>query len=83
MILQILEAQEVALKRGLYNNADSNTRSSDHLYQDLNQLLSPERRMSKDTLVNANQMLTEESPSEKAKINKQMLFPGASGGYHA
>ena len=61
MILQILEAQEVALKRGLYNNADSNTRSSDHLYQDLNQLLSPERRMSKDALVNANLMLTEES----------------------
>lgn len=56
MILQILEAQEIALKRGLYGAApgESNSRSQDHLFQDLNQVLSPDRRLSKDVLVNQN-----------------------------
>ena len=39
--------------------------------------------MSKDALVNANQILTEDSPQTKTDISKQLLFPGASGGYHA
>ena len=71
MILQILEAQEIALKRGLYSGNDSNSRGSDHLYRDLNKLLTPDKQMSKDVLVHANSALTEEDQP----LNRKLLFP--------
>ena len=39
MILQILEAQEMALKRGVFN-----TDETDQLFYQLNEMLSPEKK---------------------------------------